>query len=64
MGGRNLCSEPFGKQIAPSSGEIDQQDLNTLTVARLREMLETLGVEIIGRPRKAELISMIEEFLS
>lgn len=59
-GGVDLCKggpEPT-PEPAPST-----PDLTKLTVPRLREMLESLGVEIVGRPRKAELISMLGEFL-
>lgn len=59
-GGRSLCSPPTGLTTSAST----TRDLNTLKVAELREMLETMGMEIVGRPRKAELIALIEELIS
>ena len=53
--------EAITESVSESVAELDVsiEDLEDLTVAGLRERLNDLGIDITGRPRKAELIQMI-----
>jgi hypothetical protein len=54
-------SEVVSEAVEEAKADLDVaiEDLEDLTVAGLRERLKELGVDITGRPRKAELIQMI-----
>lgn len=54
-------AEVISEAVEEAKADLDVaiEDLEDLTVAGLRERLKELGVDITGRPRKAELIEMI-----
>ena len=54
-------AEVISEAVKEAKADLDVaiEDLEDLTVAGLRERLKELGVDITGRPRKAELIEMI-----
>jgi len=54
-------TEVISEALEEAKADLDVaiEDLEDLTVAGLRERLKELGVDITGRPRKAELIQMI-----
>jgi len=54
-------AEVISEAVEEAKADLDVaiEDLEDLTVAGLRERLKELGVDITGRPRKAELIKMI-----
>ena len=54
-------AEVISEAVEEAKADLDVaiEDLEDLTVAGLRERLKELGVDITGRPRKAELIQMI-----
>ena len=54
-------AEVISEAVEEAKADLDVaiEDLEDLTVAGLRERLNELGIDIIGRPRKAELIQMI-----
>ena len=53
----DLCS---GGSIPEQS---EEESLEKLTVPKLRKMLEDAGIEIKGRPKKADLIELIREIV-
>ncbi len=54
-------TEVISEALEEAKADLDVaiEDLEDLTVAGLRERLKEWGVDITGRPRKAELIQMI-----
>jgi len=54
-------AEVISEAVEEAKADLDVaiEDLEDLTVAGLRERLKELGVDITGRPRKADLIQMI-----
>lgn len=51
--------EPEDDSTEEAESKIDPADLELLTVPQLTELAEELGIELTGRPKKAELISAI-----
>lgn len=62
--GKNLCrtEEPLEvNKDEEGEGDEEEIDLESFTVPELREILKEMGIPVVGRPRKAELIEMIED---